>query len=69
MEIKEYRIALYKSISKAMEKKAKYIGTIAQDQEQNYITILDGGQEDAAKEHQLQLENAIRAKARQGEGR
>lgn len=71
MEKKEYRIALYKSISKAMEKKAKYIGTIAQDQEQNYITILDGGQEDAAKEHQLQLENAIRAKAkaRQGEGR
>lgn len=68
---KEYRIALYKSISKAMEKKTKYIGTIEQDKEQNYITIIDGGQEDAATEHQLQLENAIRAKAkaRQGEGR
>lgn len=68
---KEYRIALYKSISKAMEKKAKYIGTIEHDKEQNYITVIDGGQEDAATEHQLQLENAIRAKAkaRQGEGR
>ena len=68
---KEYRIALYKSISKAMEKKTKYIGTIEHDKEQNYITIIDGGQEDAAKEHQLQLENAIRARAkeRQGEDR
>ena len=71
MYSKEYRIALYKSISQAMEKKTKYIGTIEHDKEQKYITIIDGGQEDAAKEHQLQLENAIRARAkeRQGEDR
>lgn len=71
MSNKEYRIALYKSIDKALEKKTKYIGTIEHDKNQNYITIIDGGQEDAAKEHQLQLENTIRAKAkaRQGEVR
>lgn len=71
MSNKEYRIALYKSIDKALEKKTKYIGTVEQNQEHNYITIIDGGQEDAAKKHQLQLENARRAKAkeRQGEGR
>ena len=68
MSNKEYRIALYKSIDKALEKKTKYIGTVEKNQEQNYITIIDGGQEDAAKEHQLQLENAIRARAKERRG-
>lgn len=71
MSNKEYRIAIYKSIVKALEKKSKYIGVVAQDQENNYITIVDGGQEDAAKEHQLQKLNEIKnkAKIKQGEER
>ena len=68
MTNKEYRIALYKSINRAIEKKEKYIGTIEQDQVQNYIIILDRGQEDAAKEHQLQLKNALRTKIKERQG-
>ena len=54
-----YREVLYKAILDEIlsQKKYKYIGSIDKDQKGNYYICIDGGQQDAAKGHQMQLAN------------
>ena len=58
MQENEYKSAFYKAIRKAIKEKERYIGEIRKNQEEKYFIQIDGGQRDAAKEHQMQLENS-----------
>ena len=54
MKEKDYRIAIYQGISTVISEKKKYMGSIIKEKSGSYFELRDGGQEDAAKEREVQ---------------
>ena len=58
LEEPEYRAVFCEAIKRAIEKKERYIGEINIDSSKKYFINIDDGRKSAAKEYELQLENA-----------